>query len=99
MLNDRFQEAGAQVLGISCDPAPTQRAFAAALGGVPYPLLSDFYPHGQVAKLYGVFDEKRGTARRAVVVVDREGAVRFRKTYGSMGELDLEEVLEAVKGL
>lgn len=78
---------------------PTQRAFAASLGGIPYPLLSDFYPHGQVAQLYGLFDEGRGTAVRAVVVVDREGVVRFRRVYSAITDLDPREVLEVVERL
>ncbi len=43
-----------QVLGLSVDSAPCLKAWAESLGGISYPLLSDFYPHGRFAELYGV---------------------------------------------
>jgi peroxiredoxin (alkyl hydroperoxide reductase subunit C) len=45
--------------------------------GFDLPLLSDFWPHGEVARAYGVFNEELGTAYRGTFVVDRDGVVRF----------------------
>ena len=62
-------------------------------------MLSDFYPHGKVSKKYGVFNEELGTARRAVVVVDKQGTVRFSRVYASASDLDLSDVLAEVSSL
>jgi mycoredoxin-dependent peroxiredoxin len=78
-LRDRmpdFESDTVQLLAISCDPMFTLRAFAER-EGLEFPLLSDFWPHGQVASAYDVFDADRGHARRSTVVVDRAGAVRW----------------------
>ncbi len=72
-----FQNDDVQVLGVSCDSMFALRVFAdqEQLG---YPLLSDFWPHGEVARAYGVFDEERGCAVRGTFVVDRAGVLRWR---------------------
>ncbi len=66
----------AQVLGLSVDSTDCLRAWAESLGGITYPLLSDFYPHGQVAQLYGVL-RAEGYSERAIFVIDKEGIVRY----------------------
>jgi peroxiredoxin len=66
----------AQVVGISTDPRPAQRAWSEMLGGISFPLLSDFYPHGAVAQAYGVF-RAQGMAERALFVIDADGIVRY----------------------
>jgi len=77
----RFQEKNAQVLGISVDSAPVQRAFCSSLGNIPYPILADFHPKGQVADLYGIYNKDRGNSQRAVIIVDKEGVVQFKQIY------------------
>ncbi len=59
-------------------------------------MLADFHPKGQVSKLYGVYDEERGTANRAVVIVDKRGIVRFSRVYTSMPELDTADILAEI---
>ena len=56
-------------------------------------MLADFHPKGQVAQLYGVYNEERGTANRAVIIVDKQGTVRFKRVYASVQELDTKDVL------
>ncbi len=56
-------------------------------------MLSDFHPKGQVAQLYGVYNEDRGTANRAVIIVDKQGVVRFKREYASAPELDTKDIL------
>ena len=51
------------------------------MGGVAYPLLADFYPHGAVLESYGLLNEERGTGRRSVVIIDKEGVVRWVQVY------------------
>ncbi len=65
-----------QVLGLSVDSKPCLIAWAKQLGGITYPLLSDFFPHGQVAQQYGVL-RADGTAERAIFVVDKTGRIRY----------------------
>ncbi len=65
-----------QVLGISVDHVPCLKAWAESLGGISFPLLSDFWPHGAVAKKYGVL-RKEGYTERALFIVDKQGFVRY----------------------
>ena len=64
------------VLAVSCDPMFTLRAYAEA-ERLPFALLSDFWPHGEVSPAYGVFDELHGCAMRSSFLVDDEGTVRW----------------------
>ena len=77
----QFEEKGVQVLGLSSDSAPSLRAWSTALGGIGYPLLSDFHPQGKVLAEWGLFNEQTGTARRSAIIVDKEGIVRWAKSY------------------
>ncbi len=63
------------------DTGPSQRAFCSGLGNIPYPVLTDFHPKGKVSELYGVYNEERGTSRRSVFIIDKEGIVRFKQLY------------------
>jgi glutaredoxin len=58
------------------DHVPCLKAWADNLGGVSFPLLSDFWPHGAVAEQYGVL-RKEGFTERAVFVIDKEGIIRY----------------------
>ena len=91
-----FEEADAQVLGISTDTLASHRMFAQSIGGVPYPLLSDFHPKGMVSQAFGVWNADRGTSWRAVIIIDKQGAIRYKRTWSS-GRPDPEEVLEEVR--
>ena len=72
----RFEELNTQVLGISVDSIPSHESWIKTLGGVTYPLCSDFWPHGQVAKDYGVLTSE-GHSERALFIIDKEGIIRF----------------------
>ena len=63
-------------MGISVDSVPSLVAWADSLGGIQYPLLSDFYPHGAQAAQYGVLLAD-GRSERALFIVDKEGIVRY----------------------
>ena len=62
-------------------------------------MLGDFYPHGGVAQLYGIFNEDNGRALRAVIVVDKQGVIRFKRVYASMADLDLADIVAEVDKL
>lgn len=71
-----FQNEDVQVLGVSVDHVFALKAWANQ-EGYQFPLLSDFWPHGELAKTYGVFNADRGMAVRGTFLVDRDGIVRF----------------------
>jgi peroxiredoxin len=70
-----------EILQISADPVPSLKAWAEQLGGLPFPLLSDYWPHGAVGKAYGVFNDERGMDKRSAFVLDAQGVVRWSKVY------------------
>jgi peroxiredoxin len=94
----QFQSLNAQVLGISVDSTWAHKAFAKQLG-LEFPLLADFHPKGAVAAKFGLYLAERGIAARAVVVIDKEGVVRFVKQYDIPTVPDTKEVVAALQGL
>jgi peroxiredoxin len=72
----KFDKLNAQVLGISVDHVPCLKAWAQSLGGISFPLLSDFSPLGAVAKKYGV-KRREGFSERAIFVLDKYGIIRY----------------------
>jgi peroxiredoxin len=95
---ERFEEEDTQVLGISVDSTDTNRAWAESLGVESVLLLSDFWPHGEVAQTYGVLREG-GFTERATFIVDKEGIVRFKHVYDINELPDNEELFEALRAL
>jgi peroxiredoxin len=71
-----YTDAGVTVLAVSTDPVFSLKAFKAQ-ENLPFPLLSDFWPHGTTAQAYGVFNEKAGMALRGTFLVDAEGRIAF----------------------
>jgi peroxiredoxin len=83
-----FSNDDVALLAVSCDPMYALRVFAER-DGLRYPLLSDFWPHGAVARAYGVFDEQRGCALRGTFVIDAAGIVRWKVENGLPDARDL----------
>jgi peroxiredoxin len=69
-----FRSAQAQLLAISCDTRHAQKQWATQQG-FDFPVLSDFWPHGEVSRAYGVFNEQLGAANRATFVIDKQGKI------------------------
>ena len=69
------------------------------MGGLPYPELSDWHPKGEVTTAYGLWNEERGAGTRAVIIVDKDGVVRFRETYAPGTLPNPEAVLEELNKL
>ena len=86
-------------VGISVDPVPSKSAWAGDLKLARLRLLSDFWPHGKMAKDLGLFREKDGFSERANVLVNEQGIVVFVKTYPIGQVPDLQEVLDFIRGL
>jgi glutaredoxin len=85
-----------QVLGISVDHVPCLKAWAASLGNISYPLLSDFWPHGEVALRYGVL-RSGGMSERALFVIDREGIVRYIDIHDIDKQPDNDELRAVIR--
>jgi peroxiredoxin len=85
----KFQNEDVEMVSISCDPHHALRAFAEK-ENIKTILLSDFWPHGAVAKEYGVFLEDLGFANRGTFLIDKSGIVRW-KTITSPGEARVSE--------
>lgn len=71
-----FEEHAAQLLGISVDGKWSHRAFMES-NNLEFPLLADFEPKGAVARMYGVYDAEKGTAQRALFVIDPQGVITW----------------------
>ena len=95
---EQFSERDAEVLAVSNDSIHTLRVFAEQ-EGLEYPLLSDFWPHGNVSRAYGVFDEDKGCAVRGTFVIDKEGVVRWTVVNALPDARDLNEYVEALDAL
>jgi peroxiredoxin len=67
-----FADQNVELLAVSCDSKFTQKVFADQ-EGYTFSVLSDFWPHGEVAKAYGVFIEEKGMANRATFVINKDG--------------------------
>ena len=93
-----FVSDDVQVLAVSCDPMFTLRAFAEQ-EGLTFPLLSDFWPHGEVARAYGVLDPERGCAGRSTFLVDRTGTLRWTVHSATADARDLADQAAAVARL
>ena len=72
-----YDSLDAQVLAVSVDSSWAHRKWAQERG-FTFPLLADFWPHGEVARAYGVFEENLGFATRGTFVIDRDGIVRYK---------------------
>jgi peroxiredoxin len=91
-----FNGLNAQVFAISVDSVPAHRAWAEALGGIDYPMLADFWPHGEVAQKYGVLLDS-GVSARATFVVDTQGIIRMIEVH-EMGKVpDRQKLIEFLK--
>ena len=77
----RFEDAGAALIGLSVDSGPALRAWSTAMGGIRHPLLVDFWPHGAVARLLGIFNEAAGIANRTLLIIDSDGVVRHTEAH------------------
>jgi peroxiredoxin len=80
-----FEQAGNQVLMISCDSRHSLRVWKEQQG-YTFPMLSDFWPHGATASAYDCFNADLGCAMRRTVVVDTDGKVTDIFDSGGLGE-------------
>jgi len=89
-----FDELNTVALGIGVDSVPSNKTWAQSMDIKNTRLLSDFWPHGEVANLYGIFREKDGFSERANIIINEEQEVIFAKTYPTSQLPDFEEIVK-----
>jgi peroxiredoxin len=94
----QFEDFDAQLLGISADHAWCHEAFAQETG-VRFPLLADVPPRGAVSQLYGVYREQQEVSARALLVIDREGVIRFSEVYPDLLNPGVDDLLTELETL
>lgn len=95
---DRFKDFDVELVSISVDSTHALSAWEKSMH-TTFPLLSDFYPQGQVVDLYGV-RHAAGMAERALFVIDKEGVIRYIEVMNAPGEMpDNEDLFEALRKL
>jgi peroxiredoxin len=94
-----FRELNTIAVGINVDPVPSKKAWADFIGVQSTRLLSDFWPHGDIAKMYGIFREEEGFSERANIIINEDGKIEFVRVY-EIGELpNIKEILTFLKNL
>lgn len=94
----RFVNDDTQLLAVSSDSMHTLRVFAEQ-EGLEYPLLSDFWPHGEVSRAYDVFDEEKGCAVRGTFIIDKEGVIRWTVVNALPDARDLNDYVKVLDTL
>ena len=94
-----FDDFNTIAVGLSVDAVPTKKAWAENIGIEKTRLLSDFWPHGEVAKLYSIFRDKNGFSERANIIVDENQNIVFKKVYEIKTLPDVGEIIEFLKKL
>ncbi len=95
---ESFENEETTTLAVSVDSPYVLKAFAER-EGYKFELLSDFWPHGEVARNYGVFNEERGFAVRGTFIVDKEGIVRHLTVQQPSEPRDPDEYRRVLAGL
>ncbi len=85
-------------LGTGVDSIPSNKEWGKSIGVLKTRLLSDFWPHGEVAALYGVFREKDGFSERVNIVIDEKGVVVFARLYPISQLPDIKEIMKFLGG-
>ena len=90
-----FDDAGVRILGVSCDPMYALRVFADR-DELGFTLLSDFWPHGEVAATYGCFNPEAGAAARHSFLMDADSIVRWKVSHDAGQRRDVDVHLAAL---
>jgi peroxiredoxin len=98
IAKDIFTQNDAILLGITVDNIPTLFAWTNQMGQLWFPVLSDFWPHGAVAKRYGVL-RSNGVSERALFVIDKKGIIRYIDVHDINKRPPLEDLAAALEKL
>jgi len=94
----RFDELNTVALGVGVDSVPSNKAWAEAMDITNTKLLSDFWPHGETAKSYGIFRDTDGFSERANIIIVEEQKVIFAKAYPISQLPDFDEIIKFLEG-
>jgi peroxiredoxin len=92
-----FDSLNTVAVGVSVDTVPSKKAWAESLNIKNTRLLSDFWPHGEVAQLYGIFRTKDGISERANITVDEKQRIALFKIYKLAQLPDIQEIIDNLK--
>jgi peroxiredoxin len=91
---EKLEKLNTIAFGIGVDSTPSNKAWAQSMNIKNTRLLSDFWPHGEIAKSYGLFREKDGFSERANVVIDENQKVILVKVYPTSQLPDIDEIIK-----
>ena len=94
-----FKNLNTIAVGINVDSIPSKKAWAESLGLKKTRILSDFWPHGKIAKLYHLFRENEGISERANLIINKKGVIEFIRIYDIPELPDLEEILTILRDM
>lgn len=94
----RFETVDTQVLGITVDSVDSNAAWVESLGVENVPVLSDYWPHGQMSQSYGVL-RQHGMTERAIFIVDKQGVIRYIDVHDFDTQPDNETLFQMLEGL
>lgn len=98
IVKDIFDKHDAILLGISVDNIPTLFSWTNQMGNLWFPVLSDFWPHGKVASMYGVL-RADGVAERALIVINKKGIIYYIDVHDINKRPLLEDLVEQLEKL
>lgn len=97
IARELFEQNNAVLLGITTDNVPSLYAWTKQMGdaGVWFPVLSDFWPHGETAKKYGIL-RPEGVTERAIFIIDKQGIIRYIDVHDINQRPDLGKIINAL---
>lgn len=98
IVQDMFEQTDTLLIGVSADNVPTLNAWVQEMGGVWFPVASDFYPHGQLAEALGIL-RSSGETERALFLIDKEGIIRYIDVHDINSRPDLGPLVKAMQEL
>lgn len=98
IVKETFEQSETELIGISVDNVPTLYAWTKEMGGLWFPVASDFFPHGKVAESYGIL-RSTGEAERSLFVIDKQGVIRYIDVHDINSRPDLGKLMQAIRAL
>lgn len=95
---EEIDSRNTKILAISVDSIFCHRAWAKSMGGFSFPLMSDYFPHGEVSEKYGVLN-KRGYANRFIFLIDKSGVIQYIEDVGNSVVPDNKQLLAEIDKL
>ncbi|MEF3698471.1 peroxiredoxin [Desulfolutivibrio sp.] len=98
IARELFAAANAELVGVSVDNTPSQHAWVTQMGGLWFPVASDFWPHGGLSGRLGIL-RPEGVAERALFIIDEKGIIRYIDVHDINTRPDLGALITALRGI